>query len=256
MEVHKHPHHVMHKKKWNEYLLEFFMLFLAVFLGFVAENLREHFIEHKRANLFAFSMVDDLASDTVELKDYAKYMSYAAYNLDTLMQLLSANKLGEIPSGKLYWYGLWGGAHRTFVPNDATFQQMKSSGSLRYFTNKSISQKVAQYDQLCRNWNTLEEIDQPIYGEVRKMRAQIFEFRYNEVANGIFQSSRLSPDQKRIDSFILTNPPLLTYDKTTFNEYIELVRSRFISKKVGRADTLLVHARDLITELKEKYHLQ
>ncbi len=31
MEVHKHPHHVMHKKKWGEYLLEFFMLFLAVF---------------------------------------------------------------------------------------------------------------------------------------------------------------------------------------------------------------------------------
>ncbi len=30
MEVHKHPHHVTHKKKWGEYLLEFFMLFLAV----------------------------------------------------------------------------------------------------------------------------------------------------------------------------------------------------------------------------------
>ena len=28
MEVHKHPHHVTHKKKWPEYLLEFFMLFL------------------------------------------------------------------------------------------------------------------------------------------------------------------------------------------------------------------------------------
>jgi len=40
MEVHKHPHHVTHKKKWTEYLLEFFMLFLAVFLGFVAENIR------------------------------------------------------------------------------------------------------------------------------------------------------------------------------------------------------------------------
>ena len=41
MEVHKHPHHVTHKKKWGEYILEFLMLFLAVFLGFLAENLRE-----------------------------------------------------------------------------------------------------------------------------------------------------------------------------------------------------------------------
>ena len=34
MEVHKHPHHVTHKKKWGEYFLEFLMIFLAVTLGF------------------------------------------------------------------------------------------------------------------------------------------------------------------------------------------------------------------------------
>ena len=52
MEVNKHPHHVTHKKKWTEYLLEFFMLFLAVFLGFVAENnfflLHQEFSERKK----------------------------------------------------------------------------------------------------------------------------------------------------------------------------------------------------------------
>jgi hypothetical protein len=45
MDVHKHPHQVMHKKKGGEYLLECFMLFLAVFLGFVAENIREASVE-------------------------------------------------------------------------------------------------------------------------------------------------------------------------------------------------------------------
>jgi len=39
MEVYKHPHHATDKKKWEEYLLEFFMLFLAAFPGFVAEKL-------------------------------------------------------------------------------------------------------------------------------------------------------------------------------------------------------------------------
>ena len=48
MEVHKHPHHVTHKKKWEEYILEFAMLFLAVFLGFIAENQREHYVDKKR----------------------------------------------------------------------------------------------------------------------------------------------------------------------------------------------------------------
>jgi hypothetical protein len=47
MEVH-HPHHPTHKKKWSEYLLEFFMLFLAVFLGFLAESKREQIVERHR----------------------------------------------------------------------------------------------------------------------------------------------------------------------------------------------------------------
>jgi len=67
MEVHKHPHHVMHKKKWNEYLLEFFMLFLAVFLGFVAENIRENIVEHEREKQYMESFITDLQNDTATL---------------------------------------------------------------------------------------------------------------------------------------------------------------------------------------------
>ena len=32
MEVHKHPHHVTHKKKWGEYLPKFFKLSLSFVL--------------------------------------------------------------------------------------------------------------------------------------------------------------------------------------------------------------------------------
>src|SRR4051812_33587545 len=60
MEVHKHPHHVTHKKKWTEYLLEFFMLFLAVFLGFIAENIRETNVEHEREKEYAAELYKEL----------------------------------------------------------------------------------------------------------------------------------------------------------------------------------------------------
>src|SRR3954464_7820493 len=65
MEVHKHPHHVTHKKKWGEYLLEFLMLFLAVFLGFIAENQREHIVEHQREKKFARRLLSDLRQDSI-----------------------------------------------------------------------------------------------------------------------------------------------------------------------------------------------
>jgi hypothetical protein len=45
MEVHKHPHGVRYKKKWGEYVLEFLMIFLAVFLGFLTENMKEKIVE-------------------------------------------------------------------------------------------------------------------------------------------------------------------------------------------------------------------
>jgi len=262
MEVHHHPDLHHNKKKFKEYFLEFIMIFLAVSLGFLAESLREYITERKHAKEYAREMISDLSSDTADLKFYIKYTRYAAGNTDTLMQLLAASDPKQIPSGKLYWYGLWGGAHGTFVPHDATIHQMESSGSLRYFTDPSLNRNVARYDQLCRRWEKLAEIDIGIYTEVRKARAKIFESKYNEVANDIYQTNKTLLKQGKIDSFkildsfVKTSPPLLTYDKTLFNEYVEMVRSRFLPVQLRDADTLLLHANFLIDKLKKVYNLK
>ncbi len=65
MEVHHHSHK---PKNWKEYITEFIMLFAAVTLGFLAENLREHqVIEHRKdQNLLA--MIDDLKQDSIEIE--------------------------------------------------------------------------------------------------------------------------------------------------------------------------------------------
>ncbi|HUZ59560.1 MAG TPA: hypothetical protein VMU83_12335 [Hanamia sp.] len=149
MEVHHHPH--VEKKNFKEYFLEFIMIFLAVSLGFFAESLREYVSENKHAKEYAKSMISDLTSDTAYIKRYIAYTTIALDNTDTLSQLLSNNEVKQIPTGKLYWYGLWGGAHEDFVPHDATIHQMESSGELRYFTNPKLNRDVANYDQLCRN---------------------------------------------------------------------------------------------------------
>src|SRR5450432_3174575 len=53
MEVHHHPQLEHKAKPWREYLLEGLMIFLAVTMGFFAENLREHISESNRENEFA-----------------------------------------------------------------------------------------------------------------------------------------------------------------------------------------------------------
>jgi hypothetical protein len=62
MEV--HPHILTPRKKWIHYFWEFLMLFLAVFCGFLAENLREHSVEHQREKQYVQSLVSEPLCNT------------------------------------------------------------------------------------------------------------------------------------------------------------------------------------------------
>ena len=58
MEVHHHPH--VENKSFKQYFLEFLMIFLAVTMGFVAENIREYIAETKSAHQYLESYRNDL----------------------------------------------------------------------------------------------------------------------------------------------------------------------------------------------------
>src|SRR5690348_7578568 len=133
MEVHKHPHHVTHKKKWNEYLLEFFMLFLAVFLGFIAENVRENISEHKRAKEMAESLIYDLKHDTTEIRGASNKMRNVCKYADSVMMEL--NKPRSLRNDTLLlFYATDAILHYDFFdPQTGTYEQIKNSGALRYY---------------------------------------------------------------------------------------------------------------------------
>ena len=61
MEVHHHPH--VGKKGFIEYFLEFLMIFLAVTMGFFAENMREDFTEKKVARQYIESLKLELINN-------------------------------------------------------------------------------------------------------------------------------------------------------------------------------------------------
>ncbi|HEX3080133.1 MAG TPA: hypothetical protein VHQ04_06705, partial [Puia sp.] len=125
MEVHKHPHHVTHKKKWGEYLLEFFMLFLAVFLGFVAENVREHIVEHNIEKEYIQSLVEDLKSDTAQSNEVLILLDSRMTGVDSVVTTLSSPGIIENSNNA---YRLWTKniGLPDFISNDRTIQQLKN----------------------------------------------------------------------------------------------------------------------------------
>ena len=141
MEVHHHSH--TERKKWTHYLWEFLMLFLAVFCGFLAENQREHYVEKQRAKEYAYQMIEDLTHDTVALAKFIRIIQAHNQSFDTVNALFDqapaiSNKIlleAVLPQRSSYPIQL----------SATTFNQMKSSGNIRYFRKKELARAVSDY---------------------------------------------------------------------------------------------------------------
>ena len=87
MEVHAHSH--TERKKWYHYFWEFLMLFLAVFCGFLAENQREHYVEHQREKQYISSYLEDLKADIHQLDSLIAARLNRKRMMDTLTNILN-----------------------------------------------------------------------------------------------------------------------------------------------------------------------
>src|SRR6187431_2799983 len=100
MEVHAHTHTA--RKKWTHYFWEFLMLFLAVFCGFLAENQREHIVEHRREKEFMVTMLSDIRSDKGMLSNMHRTFTQVILHLDSLVPLLEEDLLMDLNAEKIY----------------------------------------------------------------------------------------------------------------------------------------------------------
>jgi hypothetical protein len=146
MEVHKHPHHVTHKKKWAEYILEFLMLFLAVFLGFIVENYREHSVEEERTEKHMHSMVENLKYDTTRYGLNLRRNVETAKGLDSFRYEIKQAIGGNINTNRLYYF-YWKYRTNLSIPiiNDAAISQLKSSGLLRMVKSDFLASEISDY---------------------------------------------------------------------------------------------------------------
>ncbi len=145
MEVHHHSHNAT--KKWTHYFWEFLMLFLAVTLGFFVENQREHYIENVRAKEFAKSLVKDLHSDTAAIHVQKRSAGLYIAFVDSLL-VLSKTKLEGNNAARFSFYTRFMYWTAPIIWNRATFEQIKNSGSLRYFKNYSLLESMVKYEAL------------------------------------------------------------------------------------------------------------
>lgn len=155
MEVH-HPHHGSHNKKIKEYILEFFMLFLAVTLGFFAENIREHYVEKEREIKYLQNIHQDLQKDINEIDSTVVYIAKRQLLADTLFMEIKNNNITK-DLGQFYYLIKNLSFRHLFENSDNGFTQLKSSGGLRLIENKEIVVKIQDYISNLNRTMSLQE---------------------------------------------------------------------------------------------------
>ncbi len=247
MEVHKHPHHVTHKKKWFEYLLEFFMLFLAVFLGFVAENWREHIVERNREKQYMQSLVKDLALDTLELSKGKKFRLQKIAALDSTINILGVQNTSLVT---LMVYNLsrefYGS--RSFFQNSGTLDQLKNSGGLRLINNRKIVDSIEAYDQQVRRMAKRDDYEGEAFVYNSRLGQKLFD------ARSVIKTLQSSNNIKAMpDSSIIIKLNLAYLDEYLNN----LMNYEFLIKNnLGVFETNKKTASNLIQLIKKEYHLE
>jgi hypothetical protein len=246
MEVHQHSH--TPRKKWTHYFWEFLMLFLAVYCGFLAENQREHMVEHQREKQYMRSLLEDLQTDTTSIATVIKRAVLQKAQLDSLIEL---GNYSAMDSGNIQKFYMLHGKTIRFLNihlEDRTTSQLKNAGGMRLIRNTEVSTAIRQY------WN-----QQDMIYTIRERLESAGE-KIADVSTRIFFKKYFIPGKEPLDPPLGIKPGAIFIDgdPKLIAEYINRVATKSLRTGVYLAElgTALKQATELMELIKKGYRLK
>ena len=246
MEVH-HPHSHQGPKKFKEHFLEFFMLFLAVTLGFFAENQREHYVERHRELQYMESMVEDLKNDTIEFNKQLRNASNIKRKLDTALNIFDNGVWNDSILKKLYIVNLGYLGRRDVYLSERTSSQLKNAGGMRLIRSQNITDQISEYWHLAEYGKTYGEVYEELKIHAREQSYSIFNQKYyNNITVGAVGTS------------VVDGVKLMTNDKNVLAEFAN--RLSHIKNATEKVQKVIVNrqkaaATKLLLDIKKEYHI-
>lgn len=228
------------------------MLFLAVFCGFLAENQREHFIEHQREKKYMHSLLEDLKQDTADLiRDTTSWLNRIK-QIDTIRMELEK---GTNERNLLLLYKKLSGMrnYNSFLYHDRTIGQLKNAGNFRLIRKRTIADSLIDYDATV---NTVlkdqESQSNAIYQQLN--------FQQNKIINSKYFHLTTTPYSSQLDSLYKTYPEVfgLTAPASEIMQYYNDLEfyHRMSSYRIRAMKYLCQKAINIIELLKKEYHLE
>ena len=246
MEVH-HSQGITHQKKWTEYLLEFLMLFFAVFLGFIAENVRENSIERHREKEYVVSMIADMNRDITQLDSLNTKRQLKQQMIDSIILILDMPD-PNLYGNQLYYFARWMPRPLRIITSDGTMQQLKNAGNLRLIRSRKAVDAIMEYDQLVRfGIISVEDREESLIQQTYPSLKKVFDTRiFEKMVSGM-----------RINRYEGT-PKLLHGDKESLNEFYSHIHflKNVNSYSIEFAEKRKNMALHVIEVLRQEYNLE
>jgi len=256
MDVHHHP--VVEKKNFKEYFLEFLMIFLAVTLGFFAENIREYVSDKTKVKEYMKEITSNLHYDIIRCNRNQNVVGLAG--LDSFRVSLKKAMDGQVENNLLYYFNFLYGNHRNHaVFNTSAIAELKNSGYLRMVKNKKLVEELSDYYErkiVAANGNL------PDNTNVLKSESDVFSLRNLDQYVSSFDSIQDSTYRPKFDfsTMLKTDPPLalLDTDKKQLEKlYNEETQFELNIKKYNFWLRVCKEgAIRLITDINTEYHLE
>jgi hypothetical protein len=220
MEVHHHPHIPTHAKPWKEYLLEGLMIFVAVTLGYGAENVREHYVETKKAIISAKNLYVDVINDSI---GYERTKSNRNKQ-DSCFEIINAhynnNELDkEIPAV----YAAHGYITRRMLyqMNTLALDEVKSSGTLKFLESDELKAAIQRYASFGSGLKLREQRE---FSYIDRMLDPIstknFEFNFYRAAGDNF---KIDSNKIVVTVPIPANLKIMKKDQLDWDNYISIL---------------------------------
>jgi hypothetical protein len=185
MEVHHHPHLAHKEKPWKEYLLEGLMIFLAVSMGFIAENIREHLSEQNKKKELVEMVALDFERDIKQLEFHKRMAIEKIKRCDTLIMLLDSNK-ATVDQDKYYrlikqinWWWF-------FNSNNKSRTEADSKGYLSSVQNTDLAYSILKFNFYNTDYKSVEDEEMK---QMDMFRAQMPSITDHKIYDKYWQTS-------------------------------------------------------------------
>ncbi len=266
MEVHHHardpaaPHH---KKNWKSYFWEFLMLFLAVFCGFLAEYQLEHKIEGDREKEYAKALFDEMYADSIVFETKINGRLGKEKDCDYLVSYIKDSSLTDLPKDfyAAYTVVMYLITSYTFEPKDGVLNQLKGSGSLRYFKSASLQKLFGELSVYINNVRDRNDQEYQFFASpIKQFSLKHYDFSWmNELRklDGTGYNMELIAKYRKGNTHIKADIlNLSTFDRNEAINMILFYKQMLVSTRTLAMKDYMTANKKLLQELRKEYNLQ